>query len=89
MNAAPIFTRHEGEAGFQRYARWVDTKLPDGSLLHVCAPARLDEVEVGLMNSRSRLGFKVSAAEARALAAELLACADANDAARAAVVGRA
>lgn len=53
-----------------------------GCLLSIYASARLDEIDVSLLRDGIHCGFRVSAADARALAAELLTAAAAVDAAQ-------
>lgn len=56
--------------------------LSTGHSLHVRSLKRLDEVELARCGASDYLSFKVTAAEARAIAAELLAAATAADLAK-------
>lgn len=65
------------------YARLADARLADGSLLSVSAGKSGELVRLGLVGDIGSTYMHFSADQARAVAAELLASADACDAARA------
>lgn len=56
--------------------------LATGHGLHVRSLKRIDEVEVSRCGASDYLSFKLTAAEARAIAAELVTAADAADLAK-------
>ena len=64
------------------YAHSTCAFLMTGHGLHVRSSKRLDEVEMSRCGAQDYLSFRMTAAEARAIAAELVAAADAGELAK-------
>ena len=64
------------------YAHSTCAPLSTGHGLHVRSSKRLDEVEMSRCGEQDYLSFRMTAAEARAIAAELVAAADAAELAK-------
>lgn len=75
MSAAIVFTtrQHEGEA---RRVRESSASLPGGAYLSICT-TRATHIELGLLRDGMSVYLEFFPGQARAVAAELLACADA------------
>jgi len=75
MSAAIVFTtrQHEGEA---RRVRESSANLPGGVLLSI-GTTRSTHLELGMLRDGMSVYLEFSPDQARAVAAELLACADA------------
>lgn len=73
------FTQRTDMAG---RARSADAMLPGGYLVRVDASVRADRVELALSGDVGYCCIAFTAAQARSVAAELLACADARDTAQ-------
>lgn len=75
--SAPIFEPQPGS----RRPYDVCARLGGDVTLHIAGACVLDEIELVRSDAGTYLSFRVTGAQARAMAAELLACADACDAA--------
>lgn len=73
------FTRRTDLAGHVRNS---DAMLPNGHLVRIDASARTNSVELALCGDALHCRMVFTAAQARSVAAELLACVDARDAAQ-------
>lgn len=74
-----IFTRHGADTSLGRIAHATAT-LPSGALLQATAYNELRGVHLGLITGMGQAyAMAFTACEARAVAAELVACADALD----------
>lgn len=76
-----VVFRPDPHAG-SSFAHATSTVLDTGHGLYVRGHSRLDKVELSRCSTSDYLSFKVTAAEARAIAAELLAAATAADLAK-------
>lgn len=74
---AALTFRTTGYAGYRHSAQ--GTVPASGCMLSVHAALRLDEIDVTVLREGVHCGFRVSAADARALAAELLVAAAAME----------
>lgn len=75
--SAPIFEQQPGS----RRPHDACAKLDGGVYLHIAGACVLDEIELVRSDASTYFSFRVTRAQARAVAAELLACANACDAA--------
>ena len=72
------FIQKDASAGYLRYGY---AMLANGDMLTVQADANKDRIEVARYGDMQTCSLVVTAEQARILAAELVACADAQDAA--------
>ncbi len=79
MSSITFTTRTGAAAGRVRES---SAALPGGQFMTVCASQAIDRVELGLLGDMAQCWLVFTAAQARSVAAELLACADAREAAQ-------
>lgn len=79
MSAITFTSRMDTEFGRVRDS---SATLPGGEFLTIHASQRTDRVELGLLGDMAQCWMVFTAAQARSVAAELLACAAAREAAQ-------
>lgn len=79
MSGITFSTRTSTSAGQVRAS---EAHMPGGDFLTITASQRLDRVDLGLLGNMGHCYMMFTAAQARSIAAELLACADAREAAQ-------
>ena len=76
MSRIAFATRTSTAAG---YARESEARMPSGDFLTISASQRIDRIGLGLIGDMTHCYMVFTAAQARSVAAELLACADARE----------